>query len=84
MQRLVISVQREIGIKKNLGTMYLDEQPCNKRDCNRIVVRIAELSGAKETLLWRRLRFLGILEDHQMSRVRPVFEVFDALFETNT
>lgn len=82
LQILVTSVQTEIGIKKNLGMMYLDDQPCNKRDCKRIVGRIAELSGAKDTLVWRRLRFLGILEDHQKQRARPVFETLDALFET--
>lgn len=82
LQVLVIAVQKEIGIQKNIGTMYLDDQPCNKQDCQRIVTRISELSRAKDTLLWRRLRFLGILEDHQKNRARPMFEVLDALFET--
>jgi Zn-dependent peptidase ImmA (M78 family) len=81
-QILVISAQNELGINKNLGTMYLDDQPCNKHDCKRIVDRIKELSGTQESLLWRRLRFLGILEDHQKKRMRPAFESFDALFET--
>ena len=81
-QVLVIFAQNKLGINKNLGTMYLDDQPCNKYDCKRIVDLIKELSGARENLLWRRLRFLGILEDHQKHRMRPAFESFDALFET--
>lgn len=84
LQILVVSVQMELGINKNIGTMYLDDQPCNKHDCKRIVARIKELSGAKDVLLWRRLRFLGILEDHQKQRASPVFESLDALFETKT
>lgn len=83
LQILVVSVQMELRINKNLGTMYLDDQPCNKYDCKRIVARIKELSGAKDVLLWRRLRFLGILEDHQKQRARPVYESLDALFETD-
>jgi len=83
LQVLVCSVQMGLGINRNLGTMYLDEQPCNKRDCHRIVNEIAERSAAKKPLLWRRLRFLGILEDHQKKRSRPAFEALDALFETD-
>jgi hypothetical protein len=83
LQILVVSIQNELGIKKNLGTMYLDDQPCNRHDCKRIVGRIAEISGAKDTLIWRRLRFLGILEDHQKQRARPAFEALDALFDTS-
>lgn len=82
LQTLVFAVQMEFGIKRNLGTLYLDDQPCNKRDCHRIVEGIVGMSGAKEDLLWRRLRFLGILEDHQKMRSRPIFETLDALFET--
>lgn len=82
LQRLVFEVQTESGIKRNLGTLYLDDQPCNKQDCHRFVDGIARISGAKKALLWRRLRFLGILEDHQKKRLRPVFEALDALFET--
>jgi hypothetical protein len=84
LQFLVIKAQLELGIKRNLGTMYLDEQSCNKYDCKRIVTLIKKFSGAKDVLLWRRLRFLGILEDHQMKRSRQVFESLDALFETNS
>lgn len=80
MQALVCAAQTEIGISRNLGTMYLDDQPCNKRDCQRIVAQIADRSGAKVPLLWRRLRFLGILEDHQKKRSRSIFQSLDALF----
>ena len=83
LRALVIAAQLEIGITSNLGTVYLDDQPCNRRDAKRIISRIVELSGAKEPLLWRRLRFLGILEDHQKRRARPIFEALDALFETD-
>jgi len=79
---LVCSVQVEFGIRRNLGTMYLDDQPCNKRDCRRVVEKIAKASGAKTPLLWRRLRFLGILEDHQKKRARPALDTLDALFDT--
>ena len=81
LQILVCLVQKSLGINKNLGTMYLDDQPCNKWDCQQIVGEVAAMSGAKKPLLWRRLRFLGILEDHQKKRSRPVFEALDALFE---
>jgi len=81
LQMLVYTVQMDLDIKRNLGTMYLDDQPCNKRDCQAIVRKIVEISSAKKPLLWRRLRFLGIIEDHQRKRARPVFESLDALFE---
>ncbi len=81
LQSLVYMTQTSLGITRNLGTMYLDEQLCNKNDCYRIVHAISQLSGAKPTLIWRRLRFLGILEDHQMQRTRPIIEGFDVLFE---
>jgi len=83
LQGLVISVQKELGIKKNMGTMYLDDQPCNRQDCQKIVSRIAEQSGAEHKLLWRRLRFLGILEDYRGMRTRPTFKTFDALFDAS-
>lgn len=82
LQALVCSVQMELGINRNLGTMFLDDQPCNRHDCRRIVEAVARKSGARDTLLWRRLRFLGILEDHQRERSRPAFEAFDSLFQT--
>ncbi len=82
LQMLVCAVQMKFGIRRKLGTMYLDDQRCNKSDCYRIVEAIAELSGTKETLLWRRLRFLGILEDHQKKRSQHIFDTLDALFET--
>lgn len=82
LQGLVCSVQMELRINRNLGTMYLDDQPSNKRDCHKIVGELSERSGAKKALLWRRLRFLGIIEDHQKKRSRPVFEALDALFDT--
>ena len=80
---LVIQAQIEFGINRNLGTIYLDDQLCNKRDCRKIVARIKELFSVNESLLWRRLRFLGILEDHKMQSARPAFESLDALFETD-
>jgi hypothetical protein len=82
LQMLVCAVQLDLDIKRNLGTIYLDDQPCNRRDCRRIVGKIVERSSVKAPLLWRRLRFLHILEDHQRKRARPVFESLDALFET--
>ena len=82
LQNLVVKVQNELG-NRNVGTMYLDDQGCNIQNCIRIIGRIAELSGAKDTLLWRRLRYLGILEDRQKKRARPVYEMLDALFETD-
>ena len=81
LQMLVCAVQMDLGIRRNLGTMYLDDQQCNKQDCQIIVGKIVERSSAKQSLLWRRLRFLGILEDHQRKSDRPVFESLDALFE---
>ena len=81
LQMLVCAVQMDLGIRRNLGTMYLDDQQCNKQDCQIIVGKIVERSSAKQSLLWRRLRFLGILEDHQRKSARPVFESLDALFE---
>ena len=83
LQMLVCEVQTALGITRNRGTIYLDDQPCNRQDCQRIVKTIVERSSAKEPLLWRRLRFLGILEDHQRRRARPVFESLDALFESD-
>jgi hypothetical protein len=81
LQNLVIKSQLELRIYRNLGTMYLDDQTCNKCDCKKIVTRIKELYKVRDALLWRRLRFLGILEDHQKQRSRPMFESLDALFE---
>jgi hypothetical protein len=81
LQKLVYFMQKKLGITHNLGTLYLDDQPRNKADCHRIVGEIAMRSGTKQALLWRRLRFLEILEDHQKSRTRLIFETLDALFE---
>jgi len=83
LQMLVCEVQIDLDIKRNLGTMYLDDQPCNRLDCGRIVEKVAEKSSTKKSLLWRRLRFLGILEDHQRKRAQSVFESLNALFETD-
>ena len=83
LQMLVCAVQKDLGITRNLGTMYLDDQPCNIRDCQTIVGAIAGRSSAKRPLLWRRLRFLGILEDHQRRRAQPVVASLDALFDTD-
>lgn len=80
---LVIEMQKKIGITINLGTIYLDDQQYNKLDAKRIVSSIAEHSGAKENILWRRLRFLGILKDNQRKPAHSALETFNALFETD-
>ena len=82
LQALVCAVQMELGITRNLGTIFLDDQPTNKRESHGIVREIAERSGAREYLVWRRLRFLGILEDHQKKSTRHAFEALDRLFDT--
>lgn len=81
LQSLVFEAQHELGIRHNLGTLYLDDQPCNKLDSHRVVQAIALRSGFKMPLLWRRLRHLRILEDHQQRRVRPIVNSLDTLFE---
>ena len=82
LQYLVVKAQIELGINRNIGTMYLDDQVCNMQNCGRIISRISGLMAINDALLWRRLRFLGILEDHQKRRAKPIFEMLDALFET--
>jgi len=80
-QALVIFSQTILGINNNLGTMYFDDQPCNQSDCHKVANCIVEKSGADKTLLWRRLRFLGILEDRRSIRERSLFDSLDSLFE---
>ena len=81
LQLLVCLTQHSHGIR-NIGTMYLDDNPWTKADCAKIVTAIAETTAAKESLIWRRLRFLGILEDHQKIRSQSIFEDLNGLFRT--
>ncbi len=83
MQMLVIKAHQELGISHNIGTVYLDDQPINKMDFHRVIHKINQASGAKVPLIKRKLRFLGILEDHRKKRSQSVFESLDALFEVN-
>lgn len=80
---LVARVQKDVGITKNLGNLYLDDQDCNKRDSRRIVNFISKSTGADQKLVWKRLRYLGILEDKQKLHPKPAFEILDKLFNIN-
>jgi hypothetical protein len=65
-KKLVIKYQKKMGLIKNIGQMYLDDQPCNHSNCMKIVNDISEQSSIDTNLIWRRLRFLDILDDKRV------------------
>jgi len=78
---IVIKIQIKLGIARDLGTMRLDDQACNKADCHRIVFMLATELKLNPVMIWRRLRFLDILQDHRKNRTIATFNELDSLFQ---
>lgn len=61
--------------------MRLDDQACNKADCHKIVFMLATELKLNPVMIWRRLRFLDILQDHRKNRTIATFNELDSLFQ---
>lgn len=75
-------IQQEIGIKNNLGIIYLDRQPCNMIDCGRVLFELCQKYQVSAVLMRRRLMHLNILHDRRPGRTRSALESLGSLFYT--
>jgi len=78
----VVRLQIEQGIIRNLGIIYFDDQPVNQLDATLIVTKLAVELMIPKSMIWKRLRYLGILRDRRKSRTKAAFEEIDALFHS--
>ena len=77
---LVVTKQLEMGINKNLGTIYFDDQRQNEYDAKQIVGFLAEKFCIKDDLIWSRLRSLKILQDHRKKEIEVAYDCLRGLF----
>lgn len=59
-QAILIIVQKKLGISK-VGSIYLDDQACNRRDFNEILERMAAHFNVSKTNIEYRLNDLGLI-----------------------
>jgi hypothetical protein len=74
----VVAAQRLRGIVRNLGIVYLDNQPANFRDFIGIQTALAELYQVNRTNVRHRLGDLGLLVDHRDKDTSHVSELLMA------
>lgn len=79
----VFNVQRELGIVRNLGIIYLDHQPQNRVDCGLILSRLRQEYQVPMVMLRRRLRYLGILKDWRPDRRKSQLRQLGSLFSAD-
>ena len=84
MLNTVVAYQHKRGVTRFLGSMRLDDQPCNIQDCLGLVSRISTEININPSMIWKRLRYLGILHDARSGRMKTAFEEMDALFSTRS
>jgi Zn-dependent peptidase ImmA (M78 family) len=78
--QVVRDVQRELGIVRNVGVIFLDHQAQNQVDCALILSRLRQEYQITEVMLRRRLRYLGILKDWRPARRRAQLRQLGSLF----
>ncbi|MGJ8658081.1 MAG: ImmA/IrrE family metallo-endopeptidase [Akkermansiaceae bacterium] len=76
----VYKKQTEMDIKSRRGIIYFDDQIENQMHAKIIVDSIANDYFVKSDLLWKRLRFLGILQDHRVKVVNVPYDCLKGLF----
>ena len=64
-RKALIEIQREMGIAKNIGLVFLDNQPVNIQDYIKIQLRLCQLYQVNKTNIEYRLSDLGCLIDHR-------------------
>ncbi len=63
LEKLVAARQDELGIKRNIGTIFINSHHESIRHCENIVAHIACLFKVNNDLIMKRLKYLGILND---------------------
>lgn len=80
LMREVVRIQREIGVMNNQGLLFFDDQPRNIMDCMHVTATLALHYQIPRGAIWKRLRYLGILQDRRHKNVRRTHEDMDSLF----
>lgn len=71
----VIAVQKEIGITKNLGTVFVDNTNYSIRDFRRVIDGLANIFRTSKINTEFRMSDLGILVDTRMKNVKHISEL---------
>jgi len=74
-KRAVIKVQKELGINRRLGFIYLDGKAYSMEDFLRVKVRLMLLYDVNSTVVECRLKDLRILEDQRNRDVKHISEL---------
>ncbi|HIJ70364.1 MAG TPA: ImmA/IrrE family metallo-endopeptidase [Planctomycetes bacterium] len=72
----VIAKQKKMGITRDKGTIFLEEQPYSKRDYQEITNHLGLVYNVNATNVECRLKDLGILIDHRDINVKHISEMF--------
>lgn len=75
-------IQQGLGINRNFGIIYFDDQPINQADASQIIVALEREFDVPKALLWRRLRHLNLLQDRRTKRIKMAYDSIGALFHS--
>jgi hypothetical protein len=68
----LINYQRQVGIRRNVGSVYVDTTPSSQRDLILVLDHLGRLYGVNRTNVECRLRDLEILQDHRNPSTRHI------------
>lgn len=72
----IVKIQTEIGIKRNVGIIFLDNNNYSFRDYNAIIDQLKLIYRLNKTNIEFRLKDLGILIDRRDKNVSHISELF--------
>jgi Zn-dependent peptidase ImmA (M78 family) len=75
-EQAVKIVQRQIGIARDIGTIFLDSQQSSERDLDEILSRLGDIFGTSRQSVLIRLKSLGILVEDNSRRLLHISEIF--------
>lgn len=70
--------QENLGISRNKGVIYLDDQPKNSINARRIVSSLARDFQIPRVFCWKRLRHLDLLQDKR--KIKTTHGIIDTSF----
>lgn len=71
----VVIAQEALGITRSLGTVYVDDQPGNKRDAQQVLRSLQDTYRVSRTAARIRLRELGILVEEREEDVEALGDI---------
>jgi len=74
-RKALINIQKEMGVSKNLGIIYLDKTNYSMRDFVKIKDILYNIYNVNKTIIEYRLNNLGILNDQRFKNFKHISQV---------